>query len=127
MTGFISQVRWVDAAVCMRDWEDGWVATGGKWLDFRFPRTSPSKPTIRLHHPPVIYALHFHPGGIFNFPSLCVNPDTDRDTKIFDTVVLIVGAGVDKASNTPYWLVRNSWGTNWGEGGYLRLARNVGM
>ena len=41
--------------------------------------------------------------------------------------VVIVGYGVDAATNTLFWKVRNSWGTGWGESGYFRIKRGVNM
>ena len=41
--------------------------------------------------------------------------------------VVIVGYGIDAATNTPFWKVRNSWGINWGESGYFRIKRGVNM
>jgi cathepsin L len=55
--------------------------------------------------------------GIYNTP--CNNTRYDHS-------ILIVGYGKDPASNQDYWIVKNSWGTEWGEKGFFRLARNEG-
>ena len=40
--------------------------------------------------------------------------------------VLVVGYGSDP-DGTDFWVIRNSWGSNWGENGFMRLARNSGL
>jgi len=56
--------------------------------------------------------------GVFSDPT-CQNGVDD-----LDHAVLVVGYGVDETSGKEYYLVKNSWGTNWGETGYIRMSRN---
>jgi len=53
----------------------------------------------------------FYSSGIFN------NCGTSLDHG-----VLLAGFNLSGAKNTQYWKVKNSWGSSWGEKGYIRLA-----
>jgi cathepsin L len=46
-----------------------------------------------------------------------------ENTMDIDHAVQLVGYGME--NTTPYWIVRNSWGPNWGEKGYIRLLRHT--
>jgi C1A family cysteine protease len=60
------------------------------------------------------YDFKFYKGGVFT--GSCGNSLTHA--------VTVIGYGA--SAGTKYWLVKNSWGTDWGEGGYMRMQRDIG-
>jgi len=46
-----------------------------------------------------------------------------ENTMDIDHAVQLVGYGTE--NNTPYWIIRNSWGATWGEKGFIRLLRHA--
>ncbi|XP_068243055.1 crustapain-like [Palaemon carinicauda] len=55
-------------------------------------------------------------GGVYYEPNC--------DTYYANHAVTVVGYGTE--GGYEYWLVKNSWGTWWGEGGYIKMAKNEG-
>ena len=58
-------------------------------------------------------AWSFYGGGVYS----------GKCGTTIDHAVQLVGYGTDSQTNEDYWLVRNSWGTSWGEDGYMRIKR----
>ena len=57
-------------------------------------------------------------GGVYDDHNSTTLDDVDHDVEV-------VGWGVDEDTGADFWLVRNSWGTFWGELGFFRLARGT--
>jgi len=38
-----------------------------------------------------------------------------------DHATNVVGWGTDATTGQDYWIMRNSWGTTWGESGYMQI------
>jgi cathepsin L len=77
-------------------------------------------------------ALRFGPVSVaieadtqpFQFYSKGVFSNAACGTKL-DHAVLLVGSGV--SGSQYYWIVKNSWNTNWGEAGYIRMNRGMNL
>lgn len=60
------------------------------------------------------YDFQFYKSGIF----------TGECGTYLDHAVTAIGYGSSN-DGTKYWLLKNSWGTSWGESGYMRMQRDI--
>uniref|UniRef100_A0AC34Q3U1 Peptidase C1A papain C-terminal domain-containing protein n=1 Tax=Panagrolaimus sp. JU765 TaxID=591449 RepID=A0AC34Q3U1_9BILA len=62
------------------------------------------------------YSFMYYTGGILSDAFDCSGDSIDH-------AIVIIGYGT--ANGIDYWIVRNTWGTSWGESGYVRIKRNI--
>lgn len=66
------------------------------------------------------YSFQFYQEGVYYDPN-CGTTDAE-----LNHAVLAVGYGFETKAGVdiPFYWVKNSWGTNWGDEGYIKMARN---
>jgi C1A family cysteine protease len=57
-------------------------------------------------------------GVITGDPSTCPGDESDH---------AVLAVGYDLTQNPPYWIVKNSWGTDWGMAGYFNIESDNGL
>jgi len=63
-------------------------------------------------------SFQFYSSGIY-YDAACSNSSLDHSA-------LTVGWGTDAVQDSDYWIVKNSWGVDWGMKGYILMSRNRG-
>ncbi|PON48512.1 Cyseine protease [Trema orientale] len=67
----------------------------------------------------VVTGFRFYKKGVYTSDT-CGNEPTD-----VNHAVLAVGYGVE--DGVPYWLIKNSWGADWGDNGYFKMELGKNM
>ncbi|XP_014325848.1 dipeptidyl peptidase 1 [Xiphophorus maculatus] len=79
-----------------------------------------------VNNGPMAVALEVYPdfmaykGGIYHHTGLA---DSINPFELTNHAVLLVGYGRCHKTGQKYWIVKNSWGAQWGEEGYFRIRR----
>ncbi|HVM50425.1 MAG TPA: C1 family peptidase [Candidatus Acidoferrum sp.] len=95
-----------------------WAYIGGS--RYTYPPVDTLKRAILDHGPITVCvvadsAFQAYKGGVFNACSSATNNH------------MVVLVGWDDNQNGGVWFVRNSWGTSWGENGYMRILYNCSL
>ena len=62
-------------------------------------------------------SFQFYSGGVYDDPTCAT---------LYPPNHPVLVAGYDTETGQDYWLVKNSWGTSWGDDGYIKMSRNNG-
>lgn len=99
------------------------VASDKGVIDFRYGDEDVLKRAVALLGPQAI-VIHAGEKSFMNYAGgVHDNPQCSGDMRDLNHAVLLVGYGTDPKGGD-YWLVKNSWSDQWGEAGYIRMARN---
>ncbi|MGO9314575.1 MAG: C1 family peptidase [Syntrophobacteraceae bacterium] len=111
-------------AACKTTYDHPYSLTGWNYIDSDtpVPSTDAIKQAIYTYGPvsvAVCVGPYFeaYSGGIFN---------TDESSAGINHAVVLVGWN-DNGGTDGYWILRNSWGTSWGESGYMRIGYGVSL
>jgi len=97
------------------------VATCSKHIEPLSTSLSEYTLDVALHVGPVSVAIEadkqsfqFYRSGVYSDPTCGTS---------LDHGVLLVGSG--QLGSAYYWIVKNSWSSTWGDGGYIKLQRGM--
>jgi len=79
-------------------------------MKYMIGKFGPSSATLIVNE-----GFQSYKSGIMNFPC-------DNDHQEVDHSVLVIGYGSERGHD--YWIVKNSWGNGWGDGGFIKMTRN---
>ena len=74
-----------------------------------------------LNHGPIAIAVNAS-DNFMAYSSGIFNSDDPNASRNLNHAVVLVGYG--REDNTDYFILRNSWGTGWGESGYMRIEND---
>jgi len=95
-------------------------ATDTGFVDIKHQNETDLQAAIATHGPISVAidasqdSFQFYKSGVYNEPE-CSTTQLDHG---------VLAVGYDKDGSKEYYIVKNSWGTSWGQKGYIWMTRN---